>query len=109
MPITFHKFDQQKIDNLHKHLEYLVAKGTPKSYEIIVDGSKAVGKTEDPSDFYKYEDYMTGDTNEIKIIIHGFNKSPRNDQSVFAVKARTEKEALEMGLDGVASRAYTSE
>jgi len=108
MPIQFHKFDQQKIDNHHKHLESLATKGTPKSYEILVDGIKAVPKSDDPADFYKYEDYMTEDTGKIKIIIYGSTKSPRNDQFEYAMKAKNEKEAFEMGLDGFAGKAYSN-
>src|SRR3954466_10428259 len=80
MPIQFDKFDQQKVDNLKTHLDSSAKKGTPKTYEIHVDGVKAVMKTDDPNEFYNYEAYMKEDTNEIKVIIYGSNNSPRNDQ-----------------------------
>jgi hypothetical protein len=107
MPIQFDKFDQQKVDNLKTHLDSLSKKGTPKTYEIQVDGVKAVMKTDDPSEFYNYEAYMKDDTNEIKVIIYGSNASPRNDQFAFSMKAKSQKEALDMGLDGFASKAYS--
>ena len=107
MPIQFDKFDQQKVDNLKTHLDSLAKKGTPKPYEILVDGVKAVMRTEDPEEFYNYEAYMKEDTNEIRVIIHGWNNSPRNDQFSFSLKAKTQKEALDMSLDGFASKAYS--
>ena len=107
MPIQFDKFDQQKVDNLKTHLDSSAKKGTPKTYEIHVDGVKAVMKTDDPNEFYNYEAYMKEDTNEIKVIIYGSNNSPRNDQYSFSLKAKSQKEALDFGLDGFSSKAYS--
>jgi len=107
MPIQFDKFDQQKVDNLKTHLDSSAKKGVPKTYEIHVDGVKAVMKTDDPNEFYNYEAYMKEDTNEIKFIIYGSNNSPRNDQYSFSLKAKSQKEALDFGLDGFSSKAYS--
>jgi hypothetical protein len=106
MPIQFHKFDQQKIDNIKTTLDSFATKGEPRTYEIAVDGIKAVIKTEDPNEFYKYEDYMTENTSEIRIKVYS-GSSPRNDQYSFAMKAKTEKEALDHGLDGFSSKSYS--
>jgi hypothetical protein len=102
MPIQFDKFDQQKVDRLKIHLEAQAQKGHPKFYEIFVDNLKAVQKTDDPSEFEGYEDYMTSGTGQIKILIYNSGISPRNEQYVFSMKAKNPQEALEMGLDGVA-------
>jgi len=107
MPIQFDKFDQQKVDNIFNHLEASAKKGTPKPYEVHVDGVKAVMKTEDPSEFYNYEAYMKENTDQVKFIIYGSNNSPRNDQYAFSMKAQTQNEALEFGLDGFATKAYS--
>jgi len=107
MPIQFDKFDQQKVDNIFNHLEASAKKGTPKPYEVHVDGVKAVMKTEDPNEFYRYEDYMKENTDQVKFIIYGSNNSPRNDQYAFSMKAKTQNEALELGLDGFATKAYS--
>ncbi|MBA2613356.1 MAG: hypothetical protein H0U95_15415 [Bacteroidetes bacterium] len=101
MPIQFDKFDQQKVDRLKTHLEAQAQKGNPKYYEIYVDSLKAVQKTDEPKEFDGYEDYMTADTAQIKIVIYNSGTSPRNDQFVFSLKAKNPQEALEMGLDGV--------
>ena len=107
MPIQFDKFDQQKIDRLKSHLETMAAKGAPKFYEIFVDGLKAVPKTDEPKEFEGYEDYMTADTNQVKIVIYCSGASPRNDQYVFSMKARNNEEALDMGLNGIAFKAFS--
>lgn len=107
MPIQFDKFDQQKVDNIFKHLEACAKKGTPKPYEVHVDGVRAVIKTEDPTEFYNYEAYMKENTDQVKFIIYGSNSSPRNDQYAFSMKAQNQNEALEFGLDGFTSKAFS--
>jgi len=107
MPIQFDKFDQQKVDRLKSHLESMADKGTPKFYEIFVDGLKAVQKTDDPKQFEGYEDYMRADTNEIKIVIYCSGASPRNDQYVFAMKAKSNEEALDLGLNGIVMKSFS--
>ena len=109
MPIQFDKFDQQKVDRLKIHLEAQAQKGHPKFYEIFVDNLKAVQKTDDPNQFEGYEDYMTSETAQIKILIYTSGVSPRNEQYVFSMKAKNPQEALEMGLDGVALMLTKSE
>lgn len=108
MPIQFDKFDQTKIDRLKSHLESLATKGSPKFYEIFVDGLKAVPKTDEPKEFDGYEDYMTAETNQIKVVIYCSGASPRNDQYVFSMKAKSNEEALDMGLNGIAVRGFTT-
>ncbi|MDP3558098.1 MAG: hypothetical protein Q8T03_12065 [Bacteroidota bacterium] len=107
MPIQFDKFDQQKIDRLKSHLESMAAKSTPKFYEIFVDGLKAVPKTDEPKEFEGYEDYMTPDTNQIKIVIYCSGASPRNDQYVFSMKAKSNEEALDLGLSGISFATFS--
>lgn len=109
MPIQFDKFDQQKVDRLRTHLEAQAEKGQSKYYEVFVDGLKAIQKTDDPREFDSYENYMTADTNEIRIVIYNSGVSPRNDQYVFSRKARNPQEALEIGLDGVSFKMLTKQ
>ncbi len=108
MPIQFDKFDQQKMDRLKSHLESMATKGTPKFYEIFVDGLKAVPKTDEPKEFEGYEDYMTPDTNQIKIVVYCSGASPRNDQYVYSMKAQSNAEALDLGLNGIAIKSFTT-
>ncbi len=104
MPIQFDKFDQTKIDRLENHLKSQAEKGTAKFYEIFVDNLKAVLKTDEPKDFEGYVNYMTEESKQIKIVIYNSGNSPRNDQYVFSIPAKSPQEALELGLDGVALR-----
>lgn len=108
MPIQFDKFDQQKVDRLKSHLEAMASKGQAKFYEIYVDALKAVQKNDDPVEFEGYEDYMTADTNQIKVVIYSSGSSPRNEQYVFAMKAKNNEEAFDMGLNGLTMRGFTS-
>lgn len=101
MPIQFDNFDQNKIDRLKTHLSNMAEKGKAKFYEIFVDNLKAVPKTDEISDFDAYEDYMTVDTEQIKIVIYNSTLSPRNDQYVFILKAKTREDAQNFGLNGL--------
>lgn len=107
MPIQFDNFDQQKIDRLKNHLVAMAAKNHAKHYEIFVDALKAVPKTDEPSEFEGYEDYMTPDTEQIKIVIYNTAASPRNDQYVFLLKARNREEATNLGLSGMPIKTFS--
>lgn len=108
MPKQFDVFDQQKVNNLKTHLDTMAAKGKAKFYEIYVDALKAVPKTDVAEEFESYEDYLTTNTNEIRIVIYYSEASPRNEQYVFSMKAKSPEEALDFGLNGVAFRSYSS-
>jgi hypothetical protein len=101
MPIQFDNFDQNKIDRLKNHLSTMADKNKAKFYEIFVDTLKAVPKTDEISDFDAYEDYITVDTEQIKIVIYNTALSPRNDQYVFVLKAKNREDALNLGLNGM--------
>lgn len=107
MPIQFDNYDQQKVDRLKNHLAAMAAKQKPKHYEIFVDGLKGVPKTDDPNDFDSYEDYMTPDTNEVRIKIYDSANTPRNEQYVFCVKAKDREEALMQSVSGLPNRSYS--
>lgn len=107
MPIQFDNFDQQKVDRLKNHLVAMASKGKAKHYEIFVDALKAVPKTDEPSEFDGYEDYMTPDTEQIKICIYNTSLSPRNDQYVFLLKARNREEATNLGLSGTPVKTFS--
>lgn len=108
MPKQFDVFDQQKVNNLKTHLDTMAGKGKAKFYEIYVDALKAVPKTDVAEEFESYEDYLTANTNEIRIVIYNSEASPRNEQYVFSMKAKSPEEALDLGLNGVAFRGYSS-
>src|SRR4051812_34250329 len=106
MPIKFDSYDQLQIDSLKTVLDSNVELGRPKSYEIHVDQTKAVSKTTDVNQFYKYEDFMTPSTCSVRFVFFCPNNSPRNDQYVFVLKANSPQDALNKGLDGVVHQVF---
>lgn len=108
MPVQFDKYDRQKVDNIKALIDSNAEKGVPNFYEIYVDGLKAVAKTNDPSQFDNFDNYMKEDTNTVKIILYGSGRSPRNEQFVFSRKAKDSQEALDLGLDGLDKKSYTT-
>jgi Ca2+-binding EF-hand superfamily protein len=107
MPIQFDNYDQQKIDRLKNHLTLMAEKRNPKFYEIFVDTLKAVQKTDEPKEFEGYEDYMTPDTEQIKIVIYDSGASPRNTQYVFVMKARSREEAVDLSLGSLPNQTFS--
>ena len=107
MPIYFDNFNQQKVDLLKNHLTLMAEKNQAKPYEIFVDALKAVQKTDEPSEFDGYENYMRADTEQIKIIIYNTALSPRNDQYVFLMHAKNREEATNLGLNGMQTQPYS--
>lgn len=91
MSITTEAYDQLKIDKLKLYLQAQAEKGSPRYYEVFVDNLKAVHKTNDVAEFDSYEDYMTEDTDKIRILIYSTNAaSPRNDQYCYRMKKMDE-------------------
>ena len=107
MPIQFDKFDQNKVNSLKNHLKMMAEKEKAKFYEIYVDNLKAVPKTDEPAEFDSFEDYLTADSEQVKIVIYNSFSSPRNDQYVFLLKARSRDEATTLGLSGLPGKVFT--
>jgi hypothetical protein len=107
MPIQFDNFDQGKVDRLKNHLAAMASKNKAKFYEIFVDNLKAVPKTDEPNEFDGFEDYLTPDSVQLKIVIYNSGSSPRNDQYVFLLKARDRAEALDLGLNGMPIQTFS--
>ncbi len=107
MPIQFDNYTPNKIENLKNHLVAMAAKGNAKQFEIFVDALKAVPRTDEPDQFDGYEDYMTPDTEQLRILIYNTNLSPRNDQYVFVLKAHNREEANNLGLQGFPNKTFS--
>ncbi len=103
MAITSETYDQLKIDKLKLYLQTQADKGVSRYYEIYVDNLKAVHKTNDIQEFDSYEDYMTEDTERIRILVYSTNSSsPRNDQYVYRMKKQEEQKVIpQQSLSGV--------
>ena len=103
MSVTNESYDQLKIDKLKLYLQTQADRGNARYYEVFVDNLKAVHKTNDVSEFDSFEDYMTEDTEKIRILIYSTNSvSPRNDQYTFRLKKTEEqKQIVAPTLSGV--------
>lgn len=111
MSVTIENYDQLKIDKIKLHLQSQAEKGNPRFYEIFVDNLKAVQKTNDVADFESYEDYMTEDTEKIRILVYSSSPtSPRNDQYTYRMKKVTEnKSEPSSSLNGLEIEARLEE
>lgn len=104
MAITSETYDQLKIDKLKLYLQTQADRNAARYYEIYVDNLKAVHKTNDIQEFDSYEDYMTEDTERIRILVYSTNpQSPRNDQYVYRMKKQDEQKTIvqQQGLSGI--------
>jgi len=111
MPIQFDKFEQGKIDLLKSSLEAAAQKDPNKEcppYEIFVDSLKAVRRATDPKLFDGYEKYLTEGTSTVKIVIYASDKTNRNEQYVFSLKAQNREEAVDLGLMGLPFKSFSN-
>lgn len=85
MGIQKEKYDPDKLERLKRYLEKQAEKeGQARFYEIYVDGLKAVLRTNDPKEFDTYEEYVSEDTQKIKVNIYSASSSsPRHDQFIY--------------------------
>lgn len=66
-------YNPDKIALIKQSLQQLVDAGTPRYYEIQVDGLKMVGKTTDLTRFDNYETHLSDETEEIKFMLYQGN------------------------------------
>ncbi|MFN8343190.1 MAG: hypothetical protein U0V64_16130 [Cyclobacteriaceae bacterium] len=90
------KYEQKKIDNLIQYLRLYYDKGQPIDYEILVDGFKAVRRTNDPDMFTMFENFVTADTRSIEVLL--FTGSSNNNEKRIFYFGDQPKEGLS-GLD----------
>ena len=105
MPIQFDKFDQQKLTDSKSHLESMAAKGQAKFYEIYVDALKVVQRPTIRRSL-KVMNYMTADTNQIKVVVYSSGPITKKRSICFC----NESTAIpfDMGLNGIAFHGFTT-
>lgn len=108
MPVQFETFSQGKIDTLKSHLEATAAKGKPKSFEIWIDGLQVIPRTEEPAEFDNYEEYLTPESSQIKVVIYCTDKTNRNDKYIYSLKAKNPQEAIDLGIAGLPVKTFNS-
>jgi hypothetical protein len=70
--IKVEKYNEDRITLIKMNLEHHISLGSPRQYEIQVDGMKAVLRTDDITQFNNYEMYLSAETDELKInLFHG--------------------------------------
>lgn len=90
------KYEQKKIDNLLQYLRLYAEKGQPIDYEILVDGFKAVRRTNDPDMFTMFENFVNADTRSIEILL--FTGSSNNNEKRIFYFGEAQKDGLS-GMD----------
>jgi hypothetical protein len=100
------KYEQRKIDNLIQYLRLYHQKDQPIDYEILVDGFKAVRRTNDPDMFSMFENFVTADTRSIEVLL--FTGSSNNNEKRIFYFGDAPKEK-EDGLNGIEVKSLVDE
>lgn len=95
--LTKEKYNQSKLDKLADYLRLYKEKGQPIDYEIMVDGFKAVRRTNDPEMFSMFENFVNADTKSVEVLFYT-GTSNNNDKHIYFFGDNNPKEELS-GLD----------
>jgi len=90
------KYTQEKIDKLLDYLKMYHDMGQPIDYEIVIDGFKAVRRTDNPDLFSLFENFVNADTRSVEILFYQ-GTSNNNDKHIFTMQ----EEPKEAGLSGI--------
>lgn len=90
-------YTPEKIDKLRDYLKLYAEKGMPIDYEILVDGFKAVRRTNDVELFSMFENFVGADTRNIEILFYT-GTSNNNDKHLFTLAEETKEQN---GLSGI--------
>ena len=90
------KYSADKIEKLQQYLDAYAEKGQPIDFEIIVDGFRAVRRTNDPGMFEMFERFVTADTKSVEVIFYQ-GASNNNDKHLFYFN----EDVTEKGLNGI--------
>jgi hypothetical protein len=96
--IKIEKYNEDRIQLIKLNLEHHIATGSPRLYEIQVDGMKAVPKTTDITQFSNYEIYLSEETDELKIHLFQGNSHKYDG---FTFKCNTQSIAKTPSLEGI--------
>jgi hypothetical protein len=102
------KYEQRKIDNLIQYLRLYQDKGQPIDYEILVDGFKAVRRTNDPDMFLMFENFVTADTNSIEVLLFT-GSSNNNEKRIFYFGEPTKEKEKPEPLSGIEVKSMVDE
>ncbi|MCC7302786.1 MAG: hypothetical protein IT233_09100 [Bacteroidia bacterium] len=60
-------YEPSRLETIKRVLENEQRRGSPRFYEIWVDGVKVVEKTDNPEEFSKYEEFIFADTQKVTV------------------------------------------
>lgn len=99
MSIHSSKYESGKTAMLKQLLENAARSGKPIEYEIKVDEIRVIPRTSDPAQFDSHEEFITGDTRTLTIILYeGQGKS--SDKHIFTIQAHAEQAQPASTLSG---------
>lgn len=101
MAISNEKYDPFKVERLKHYLQDMSDKGQPLYFELYVDTLRVVPKTHEVSDFDRFEQYLTEDTEKVRIVIYQSAQSHRNDQHCFYMSNKPKQENGLGDLEGI--------
>jgi hypothetical protein len=103
--ISKQKYDPAKIEKLVEYLRIYHEKGQPIDYEILLDGLKAVRRTNDPEMFNTFENFITVDSKSLDILFYNGSSNVHEKRIFFF----DDEEKMEKGLSGVEVQSLIQE
>lgn len=94
--ISKQKYDPAKIEKLAGYLRIYYEKGQPIDYEILIDGLKAVRRTNDPEMFSTFESFIEADSKGMEILFYNGSSNVHEKRIFFF-----DDEKKEAGLSGI--------
>lgn len=102
MGIINEKYEQEKVNQLQEYLRQYAEREKPIDYEILVDGSTVVRRTDDPELFNLFEPFVNANTKCIVILLYK-GKSNKNDRYIYRFN-----DSAEAGLLGLPAQKEKS-
>lgn len=89
-------YSESRVDMIYELLKRESDSGSPKDYEITIDGLKVVSRNNDPERFYDFEQFVLPESKTITINVH-----ERSHRSLKYILLLSEEEQTPEGLSGI--------
>ena len=102
-------YDPARLESIRRVLENEQRRGSPRYYEIGVDGVKVVERTNNPEEFSKYEEFLYADTQKVTVNLYTSSQTSPHVVSkhhfTFQDEQKTKEESLRgFGLGEIEAR-----